>query len=192
MLERPELSKDIDSKTFREYYYLKEELVSFCRENDLPVSGNKIELTDRIACFLDTGKVLCPEKQSKARPVTDSVLTKESIIEDNFVCSEKHREFFRNEIGKSFTFNVKFQKWLKGNAGKRYNDAISAYYEILEEKKNSKSTIDKQFEYNTYIRDFFADNEGKTLDDAIKCWKYKKSIKGHNKYERSDLSALEE
>ncbi|MBP5424084.1 MAG: hypothetical protein J6Y78_16750, partial [Paludibacteraceae bacterium] len=57
-------------------------------------------------------------------------------------------------------------------------------------KKKGNLSIDKQFEYNTYIRDFFADNIGKTLDDAIKCWKYKKGLKGHSKYERSDLSAL--
>lgn len=32
----------LDSKTFRDYYYLKKELVGFCRENGLPVSGGKI------------------------------------------------------------------------------------------------------------------------------------------------------
>ena len=111
-------------------------------------------------------------------------------IEANIVCSEKHRTFFREKIGKSFSFNVAFQKWLKSNAGKTYADAITAYYQILAEKKNSKTVIDKQFEYNTYIRDFFADNQGKSLDDAIKCWKYKKSLEGHNRYERSDLIAL--
>ena len=60
----------------------------------------------------------------------------------------------------------------------------------MAEKKHGKTEIGKKFEYNTYIRDFFADNEGKTLDDAIKCWKYKKSIQGHNRYEASDLIAL--
>ena len=43
----------------------------------------------------------------------------------------------------------------------------------------------------TYIRDFFEDNAGKTLNDAIKCWKYKKSLKGHNRYEQSDLVVLD-
>lgn len=52
------LDKNMDSKTFREFYYLKEELVNFCRDNGLPVSGGKIELTERIAYFLDTGKIL--------------------------------------------------------------------------------------------------------------------------------------
>ncbi|MGL5066321.1 MAG: SAP domain-containing protein [Sarcina sp.] len=52
----PRLNKDFDSKTFQEYYYLKEELVAFCRKEGLSASGSKIELTDRIAYFLDTGK----------------------------------------------------------------------------------------------------------------------------------------
>ena len=113
------------------------------------------------------------------------------MIEPNIVCSEKHRAFFKEKIGKSFSFNVLFQKWLKGNAGKTYGDAINAYYQILEAKKKGKTNIDKQFEYNTYIRDFFEDNQGKSLAEAIICWKYKKGLWGHNHYEKSDLVALE-
>ena len=52
MNERPSLDKNLDSKTFREWYWLKEELINFCRENGLPASGGKTELTDRIALFL--------------------------------------------------------------------------------------------------------------------------------------------
>ena len=113
-----------------------------------------------------------------------------SVIEDNFVCSEKHRAFFKEKIGDGFSFNVGFQKWLKQNSGKTYKDAILAYYRILEDQKRGKSEIDKQFEYNTYIRDFFADNQGRMLEEAIKCWKYKRSLPGHNRYEKSDLVAL--
>lgn len=190
MNERPELNRELDGKTFRSYYYLKEELVGFCRENNLPVSGGKIELTDRIACFLDTGKVL---ETSAKRTTTINVglITEDTVIEPNIVCSEKHRAFFTKKIGKSFSFNVLFQKWLKGNAGKTYGDAINAYYQILEEKKKGKTTIDKQFEYNTYIRDFFENNQGRSLEEAITCWKYKKSLQGHNRYEQSDLIALD-
>lgn len=83
-----------------------------------------------------------------------------------------------------------FQKWLKSNAGKTYQDAIDAYYLILENKKKGKTKIEKQFEYNTYIRDFFEDNKGKVLEDAIKCWKYKKQLQGHNRYDRTDLIVL--
>ena len=157
MSERPELNKELDGKTFRCFYYLKEELVSFCRENNLPVSGGKIELTDRIACFLDTGRVL--ETAAKRKTMINiGIITENTKIEPNIVCSEKHRAFFIDKIGKGFSFNVLFQKWLKNNEGKTYEDAVKAYYQILEE--------------------------------AIMCWKYKKSLKGHNRYEQSDLVAL--
>ena len=188
--ERPVLDINIDSKTFREFYYLKEELLDFCRKNNLPVSGGKIELSDRIAHFIDTGEVLSANtKRRKNAAVVD--INEETRIESDIVCSEVHRAFFKKHIGNSFSFNVAFQKWLKSNAGKTYREAITAYYEILEEKKKGKTKIDRQFEYNTYIRDFFMDNQGKALEDAIKCWKYKKKQKGHNRYEKSDLEALE-
>lgn len=189
-MEKPVLDRKLDSRTFRDYYFLKEELVNFCRENGLPASGGKIELTDRIAHFLDTGEVISVSKRKKTKaPVSD--IYPDAEIEPDFVCTEKHRAFFKEHIGASFSFNVAFQKWLKSNAGKTYKEAIVAYYQILEDKKSTKTAIDRQFEYNAYIRDFFADNQGRTLADAIKCWKYKKQIQGHNRYERADLTALE-
>lgn len=191
MSDRPELDVNLDGNTFRNYYYLKEELVDFCRRNNLPTSGGKEEITERIACFLDTGKVKKPvPKDKKVVDVGD--ISEDAVIESGFVCSEKHRAFFKGKIGKSFSFNVLFQRWLKENSGKTYKDAIEAYYQILEEKKNNRTKIDKQFEYNTYIRDFFDDNKGKSLEQAITCWKYKKSLPGHNRYEKSDLAILKE
>ena len=190
MNDRPVLDRNLNSRTFRDFYYLKEELVNFCRENGIPVSGGKIEITDRIAYFLDTGKVLsAPPARKKAAPIAD--ISGDTEIEADFVCSEKHRAFFREHIGSGFSFNVAFQKWLKNNTGKTYKEAIAAYYQILEDKKKGKTKIDKQFEYTTYIRDFFADNEGKSLEEAIMCWKYKKQLRGHNRYERTDLIAIE-
>lgn len=190
MNKRPDLDINLDSKTFREYYYLKEELVDFCRKHNLQSTGGKLELTDRIAEFLDTGKRNTATHTKRKSPSVGEI-TLDTVIESNFVCSEKHRAFYKEHIGKSFSFNILFQKWLKSNAGKTYRDSIDAYHQILEDKKRQKTTIDRQFEYNTYIRDFFADNKDKTLELAIKCWKYKKSLKGHNRYEREDLKILD-
>ena len=189
MSARPALSGNLDAKIFREFYYLKEELVSFCKANKLSSLGGKIELSDRIAQYLETGEVQSV-KSALRRKVDTSTIYGTSQIEANFVCSEKHRAFFKSKIGKSFSFNIPFQKWLKNNTGKTYSDAIESYHQILKEKKKGKTTIDKQFEYNTYIRDFFAQNKDCSLNDAIECWKYKKSIKGHNRYEASDLQIL--
>ena len=187
---RPELTSLTDPRTFTEYYYLKEELVRFCRENGLPVSGAKSELTERIAYFLETGNIKSGTAPKRKHSPAVGEITDSTPIEENIVCSEKHRAYFKEKIGNGFTFNVAFQKWLKANAGKTYADAVAAYHEIIAQKKTRKTVIDGQFEYNTYIRDFFADNHGKTLDDAIKCCKYKKSLAGHNRYEHSDLAAL--
>ena len=188
-MDRPKLVKTLDSKTFLEYYYLKEELVLFCKENKINHVGSKIELTNRIKLFLDTGKII-GEKKEVIKHKKIEEITLDTLIEENIKCSELHRAFYKEYIGKSFSFNIEFQKWLKNNSGKTYKDSIDAYYKILEEKKNKKKEIDSQFEYNKYIRDFFIDNKDKTLDDAIKCWKYKKSLKGTNKYEKKDLEVL--
>lgn len=190
MDKRPALTKALDGETFRSYYYLKEELTDFCRANGLPASGGKLEITDRIARYLDTGEIL-PTKATATAKTAVGEITLDTPIEPNFVCSEKHRAFFKEQIGKRFSFNVAFQKWLKGNTGKTYQEAVAAYYQLLEEKKKGKTAIDRQFEYNTYIRDFFADNPGRTLEGAILCWKYKKGTRGHNRYEKSDLAALD-
>lgn len=189
MDERPILSRSLDSRTFRDFYYLKEELVEFCRDNGIPSSGGKMEITERIACFLETGNVM-PATARKKRTAAESAISEDSRIEADFVCSERHRAFFRKVLGDSFRFNVPFQKWLKDNSGKTYREAIAAYRQTVKAKNNSHRDIGRQFEYNTYIRDFFADNKGKTLQEAIRCWKYKKQQQGHNRYERSDLAAL--
>ncbi|MBS7021046.1 MAG: hypothetical protein KH135_04155 [Firmicutes bacterium] len=189
MQERPCLDKNLEESTFRNFYYLKEELVSFCKKNQLPTFGSKEELTERIAYFLKNGK-LPFEKRKKVSQRNILSLTLDTKIEKPFVCSEKHRAFFKEQIGDSFSFLVPFQKWLKNNSGKTYQEAIDAYDKILKEKKTKEKTIDKQFEYNTYIRDFFKENPGKTLEDAIRCWKCKKSLPGTNCYEKKDLEIL--
>ena len=195
---RPQLTKDLKSAEFKEYYFLKEELKDFCKKEELKVSGSKNQLEERIIYYLDTGKSLDNSrsienknnysKSNSNKATTYEEITLDFILGENFKCSEDKREFFEKEIGKGFKFKVKFQKWLKANPDKTYRDAVDAYYEL--QNSNEKTKIDKQFQYNQYIRDFFDDNDDKTLNDAIKCWNYKKSIKGHNKYEKSDLCIL--
>lgn len=189
MSDRPTLDSNLDSKTFKEYYYLKKELVDFCKKYNLQTTGGELDLTERIIEFLDSGKRIYKANSSKSNKVINKI-TLNTQIEKNFVCSERHRVFYTEQIGKKFSFNVVFQKWLKNNSGKTYQDSIEAYYQISEDKKKSKTTIDRQFEYNTYIRDFFIENKDKNLEQAIKCWKFKKGQKGHNRYEKEDLKIL--
>ena len=186
-MPRPPLMKDLNPEEFKEYYFLKEELKDFCRQEGLKVSGSKEDLEKRIVYYLKTGDELTETVKVKSN-AGPSEISLDSRIGENFRCSEDKREFFEREIGENFKFKVPFQKWLKSNPDKTYMDAVEAYREIHNSKE--KSEIGRQFQYNRYIRDFFNDNDDKSLDDAIKCWKYKKSLKGHNCYEKSDLDAL--
>jgi len=176
----------LNCNDFLEYYFLKEELVVFCKTNGLSASDKKDELTQRIYEYLKSGIKNNKIKRTVKRKVIG--ISEDTVIGPNISCSEVHRKFFEDRIGKSFKFKLTFQDWLRDNPNKTYGDAVEAYYDVINDKK--QTTIGKQFQYNQYIRDFFVDNKRRKLADAIKCWKYKKSLKGHNKYEKSDLIAL--
>lgn len=207
-VRRPGLSGEMSVEEFRNYYFLKEELVRFCRETGLSTGGSKAELTERVARFLDglpgdkgvsewsSGRRASQDEVLRRRVANrDETLSEESVIEEGFVCSERHRAFFREKIGAGFRFIVPFQRWLKANAGRTYGEAIEAYREIVRaraEGGSGSTEIGKQFEYNRYVRDFFADNRGRYgLKEAIICWKYKRDLPGHNRYEGADLKVLE-
>ena len=184
----PELTRYLNPEEFGQYYFLKEELKDFCRFEGLKVSGSKEDLEKRIIHYLSTGEELKEPRVNRISGETSTDITLDSRLGENFRCSQNRREFFEAHIGKGFKFNVKFQRWLKSSPDKTYRDAIEAYYEI--QSSGEKTEIGRQFQYNQYIRDFFKDNENRSLEDAIRCWKYKKSLKGHNRYEKSDLEAL--
>lgn len=184
----PKLTRNLKPEEFKEYYFLKEELKDFCRSEGLKVGGSKEDLEKRVVHYLATGEELKEPKVRQSSKETVTEISLDSKLGENFKCSEDKRAFFEKEIGSGFKFKVKFQKWLKANPEKTYRDAVAAYHEI--QNSDEKTEIGKQFQYNRYIRDFFKNNDDKSLDDAIKCWKYKKSLKGHNKYEDSDLKVL--
>ena len=183
---RLELKKDLDVQDFLSYYWLKEELQVFCRENGMSAAGSKMEITDRIAAFLQTGEINKPAKKRKS-PSKDvlSELNLDTVITENHRCSQTVRAFFKSVIPK-FHFSTYIQNYFKENAGKTYRDVVHAWYEEEERKKNPsyKKQIGSQFEYNQFTRDYFADpkNKGSNREEAIKAWNVLKKLPGSNKY----------
>ena len=186
---RPLLDKNLKADIFNAYYWLKEELATFCRENKLPCTGNKKDLTKRISTYLETGQA-APEA---VKPSINAYNGKEEIslqeiIPKGYKNDERHRAFFKTEIGEHFKFNVSFMNWMKQNAGQTYQKAVQEWLQIEQDKKAGKKyEISPQFEYNQYTRDFFASNPSESKEHMIKCWRYKKGLPGTNKYEESDL-----
>ena len=202
MDKRPDLSKGISIKDFRDFYWLKEELVSFCREEGLSRQGGKIVIANRVEEYLRTGLKNTDSDNSTPSPVSKfdwrrEPLTLDTVITDNYRNSENVRNFFVGQLGSSFKFNVKFMSWLKSNAGKSLADAVSEYKRIKSESLSAKRQksmllpkLCPQFEYNRYIRDFMQDNPGTPRELAVQCWNVKRSIRGNNVYQQSDLGLI--
>lgn len=184
---RPNLTKEMNVQGFRDFYWLKEELQMFCRENGISSSGSKLELADRIETFLQTGEIKKPQRKSnvKRRVETNIKLSLDTVITENHRCSQIVRAFFKTVIPK-FHFSTYIQNYFKTNVGKTYRDVVDAWYEEEERKKDPsyKKNIAPQFEYNQFIRDFFADsnNQGKSREDAVELWNNIKKLPGSNKY----------
>ena len=196
-MSRPRLDENISPAEFREYYWLKEELVAFCREVGIDCSGAKSDISDRIEAFLRTG--VKPQKAVAKKLETlssfdwnNEVLSPATVITDNYKNTQNVRKFFTQHIGTHFSFNVQFMNWTKANVGETLETAIAEWKRIHIQKKdkNIKTEIAPQFEYNRYIRDFLADNPDKTIAEAIHFWKLKKSRKGTNRYEKGDLETV--
>ncbi|MFH1089277.1 MAG: DUF6434 domain-containing protein [Candidatus Uhrbacteria bacterium] len=186
---RPTLNNKISLKDFKQYYWLKDELKSFCKNNGINSTGSKIEIAKKVESFLNTGikkqisspKIISSDKRDYKN------ITTETKIGKNYKSTEPLRNFFESIIGKPFKFTVAFQKFCQNNPNKTYQDTIAFWHK----NKNIKTKkIAPQFEYNTYIRNFFTANKNKKLSEAIICWKHKKSLPGNNKYNDSDLIVL--
>lgn len=157
MFLKPSLTKEISVQSFKDFYWLKEELQIFCRENGLSPSGSKIEISDRIETYLLTGKKIKPAKSSKTtkKMASQVELSLDTVITENHRCSQHVRTFFKTVIP-TFHFSTYIQNYFKNNVGKTYRDAVNAWYEEEERKKDPayKKKIAPQFEYNQFIRDF--------------------------------------
>ncbi len=196
-MDKPILDKNISVTDFKDYYWLKKELIKFCKVMGISSYGGKIEISDRIISFLENGKLIINANKEKLKTISNfnwntEKLEKNTLVTDNYKNTENVRKFFKQNIGNNFKFNVEFMNWMKANNGKTLGDAVNKWKEIVALKKNInyRTGIAPQFEYNNYIRDFIDDNKNLLVKDAINCWKIKRNKSGTKKYEKGDLRYL--
>jgi Domain of unknown function (DUF6434)/SAP domain-containing new25 len=191
---RPDISTFQTGEDFKKWYWLKEEVVAYCKGAGIPYSGSKFEIIDRIAEALDKG-LEAPKKAKKA-DITSKMewhkadLTLETVITDSYKNGQNVRIFFIEYCGQNFSFNIEFMAWMKANVGKTLKDAVEEWLRITAKSKDKtfKKVIPEGNQYNQYMRDFFADNPDKTIKEARHFWQLKRSLPlGLHKYERSDL-----
>lgn len=189
---RPPIMSFKNGTAFKQWYWLKEELVSYCKNKGISYTGGKFEILERIANVLD-GKNNRSKKKQPVKSAFDwhsALLTPATKITDSYKNSQNVRRFFNHYCGDAFHFSIPFMAWMKNNSGKKLKDAIKEWkrLEVLKKDKNFKSVIPAHNQYNQYIRDFFADNPDKSLADARHCWKLKRQLPmERHAYEKGDL-----
>lgn len=198
MDKRPILNKETSIRDFQDFYWLKEELARFCREEGLKTTGGKLEIAKRIEIYLETGDkqtVLSQPNTAKKSKFDwkSEALTVETKITHDYKNTENTRKFFEKQIGKRFKFNVTFMNWMKLNAGKTLRQAIEEWIRIDVEKKRTTEPkeISPQFEYNRYLRDFLVDNPKQGREKGVELWKIKRAMRGDNIYRKADLKLTE-
>jgi len=117
-MNRPKLDKYISLPDFYDYYWLKEELVTFGKTIGVDTSGSKMDIAQRIAHYIQTGYEqeitnLTKHSQTSKFDCNSEVLLPETVLTDNYRNIEHVRRFFLEQIGDHFSFNVLFMKWAK-------------------------------------------------------------------------------
>jgi len=168
----PLLHRDCSVEHFRRAYWLKRDLLEFCRRERLSPAGGKLDLTERIARYLESGrreespKPSPPQRQGKiAGPL---LLT--TIIPEGCRCSQDVRAFFEQELGAGFHFNQVMREYLWNNPGRTLGDAAQAW-RAAREQRTIKREIAPQFEYNRFTRAFYEAHPGVSRAEVIEAWK---------------------
>jgi hypothetical protein len=194
-MTRPEIKNIKTGTELKRWYWLKQELVDYCRLTNLSYAGAKFDILERIANALDdkikiTAKSLLSKQPTSKFDWHTEKLYLDTVVTDSYKNSQNVRKFFQQHCGNKFHFSIPFMAFMKNNCGKTLEYAIGEWKKlyILRKDKNFKSEIPEGNQYNKYIRDFFADNPNMTIKQARHFWKLKRNLPlGRHIYERTDL-----
>jgi hypothetical protein len=153
---RPELSDALTAEEFAAWYWLKEELVEFCRAHGVSPTGAKREIEARILDFL-AGRRVGPGKagSGKAGRVTaklsvgvmPAAFRMDMVIGEGWRCGPALGKFLRGELGGGFRFNAAVREFIHTGKGRLLVDVEWCWRESLGETRS----IPEQLEYNRHF-----------------------------------------
>ncbi len=194
--ERPDIMSIETGSELKRWYWLKAELVAHCQALDIPYTGSKAEICERLATFMDTGKIVKPKatKRTSKFNWAKEVLHPGTIITDSYRNGPNVRRFFIEHIGPSFRFTISFMQWMKANTGKTLADAVIAWQDLQEAEKapGFKTKIPAGNQFNQYLRDFFEANPNLSMQEARQCWAQKTQGPAPHRYQTADLLFLQQ
>jgi SAP domain-containing new25/Domain of unknown function (DUF6434) len=172
---RPALTNTLSAEAFESWYWLKEELVAFCQQHQIPSAGSKPEVSEKISAFLRNAPPPKTRVTTKKGEMPNE-FTLTTVIGEGWKCNPSLGAFFREHCGKGFRFNAAVRNFIHTQVGATLADAMRCYATSVAPGA-PKQPIIPQNEYNRFTREFFAGNPGATRAQALAGWWEKRSRK---------------
>jgi hypothetical protein len=177
-LERPPLSPSLDPAEFRRWYWLKQELVNFAKQEGLSATGDKPSLANRIALFLGGADPQVAEASTKAVRQTVSKrlsepLTSETVLGPKQASSQQLRTFFVESIGPRFSYDIHMRTFLASNETKTLGEAIAHWHAT---RQSAKPETLPQLELVRFTKAWHRAHPTGTQLQCRAAWKYYKSL----------------
>lgn len=173
------LHREWSVENFRRAYWLKRDLLEFCRSERLSTVGGKLDLTERIAQYLESGRredTRRPSPPQRQGKIAGSLMLS-TVIPEGCRCSQDVRAFFEQELGTGFHFNRVMREYLWNNPGRTLGDAAQTWRTSREQGK-VKREIEPQFEYNRFTRAFYEAHPNASRVEVIEAWKRERARRG--------------
>ena len=167
-MTRPTLMPDLGADTFAAWYWLKQELQAFCRQQGWPASGSKAELMQRVHAGL-AGRVLPAPVSPRVRVAATlpAVLTPDTRVAPGWRLNLALRAFFVQHLGPGFRFNQALRDFFHDPQDRTLGEALSLWRAAQQEPP---AAIERQFQFNQYVRDYFAQHPGATRAQMLQAW----------------------
>jgi hypothetical protein len=177
-LERPPLSPSLDPAEFRRWYWLKQELADFAKQEGLSASGDKPTLANRIALFLGGADPQVAGASTKAVRQTVSKrlsepLTSETVLGPKQASSQQLRTFFEEAIGPRFAYDIHMRTFLASNETKTLGEAVAHWHAT---RNSAKPETLPQLELVRFTKAWHRAHPTGTQLQCRAAWKLYKSL----------------
>lgn len=171
-MTRPALTPALGAATFADWYWLKQELQAFCRQQGWPASGSKAELMQRVHAGL-AGRQLPVPTPPRARPeaTLPAVLTPDTRVSPGWRLNAVLRAFFVQHLGPGFRFNQALRDFFRDPQDRTLAEALALWTAA---QQDPHTAIAQQFQFNRHVRDYFAQHPGATRDQMLQAWHAKR------------------
>jgi hypothetical protein len=166
---RPALSSSLPAEEFRSWYWLKEELIAFCRDVKLPYAGSKADIETVIVAHLERRNALPMRAPRRATVRMPTSFTLDDVIGEGWTCNPALGAFFREHAGRGFRFNKAMRDFIHYGAGRTLAEAVACYHQSVV-KDQPKRDIAPSLEYNRHTREYYATHPNATRAQVIAAW----------------------